>query len=112
VRARYPNLDAANVVNRLINTARDLGPSGRDEQFGYGEVDPLAALRDDVTEVSVNPLVTADPPAGRRPSGSPAAPHGNPSGAADAAAGWPSGWAETGSTVAVSAATGSTMPKP
>ena len=36
VRSRYPDLDAANVVNRLIRTARDEGPSGRDPRFGFG----------------------------------------------------------------------------
>ncbi|MEV8513422.1 type VII secretion-associated serine protease mycosin [Dactylosporangium sp. NPDC051484] len=64
VRARYPQMSAANVINRLIGTAKDLGPKGRDDQFGYGEVDPVAALRDSVREVATNPLVEASPQPG------------------------------------------------
>jgi hypothetical protein len=45
----------------LIGTAKDLGPAGRDDQFGYGEVDPLSALREPVAEVAANPLTLAAP---------------------------------------------------
>ncbi|MGI5246885.1 type VII secretion-associated serine protease mycosin [Dactylosporangium sp. CA-139066] len=61
VRARYPRMSAANVINRLIATARDLGVAGRDDRFGYGEVNPVAALRNNVAEVSANPLGAAGP---------------------------------------------------
>ncbi|MGW3895109.1 S8 family serine peptidase [Micromonospora profundi] len=57
VRAKYPQLDAANVINRLIKTARDAGPAGRDQQFGFGAVDPVAALTRSVPEVTANPLL-------------------------------------------------------
>ncbi|MEU3452340.1 type VII secretion-associated serine protease mycosin [Micromonospora sp. NPDC006766] len=57
VRARYPDLDAANVVNRLIRTARDAGSPGRDSDFGFGLVDPVAALTRSVPTVTENPLV-------------------------------------------------------
>ncbi|MGR6322575.1 type VII secretion-associated serine protease mycosin [Micromonospora soli] len=56
VRARYPQMSAADVVNRIITTARDLGPTGRDDRFGYGMVDPVAALTSDVPSVARNPL--------------------------------------------------------
>nr|WP_258545015.1 type VII secretion-associated serine protease mycosin [Micromonospora provocatoris] len=56
VRARYPKMSAGDVVNRLITTARDLGPTGRDDRFGYGLVDPVAALTADVPSVGHNPL--------------------------------------------------------
>ncbi|MFC0101238.1 type VII secretion-associated serine protease mycosin [Micromonospora marina] len=56
VRARYPKMPAGDVVNRLITTARDLGPTGRDDRFGYGLVDPVAALTGDVPAVGHNPL--------------------------------------------------------
>jgi type VII secretion-associated serine protease mycosin len=56
VRARYPQMSAADVVNRIITTARDLGPTGRDDRFGYGMVDPVAALTSDVPPVQRNPL--------------------------------------------------------
>lgn len=58
LKARYPELDAANLINRLIATADDRGPDGRDPRYGYGIVDPLAALTEDVPTVAANPLVT------------------------------------------------------
>jgi subtilisin family serine protease len=57
VRARWPTLDAANVINRLIRTARDLGPAGRDDRYGYGEVNPVGAVTAAVPVVRRNPLV-------------------------------------------------------
>jgi type VII secretion-associated serine protease mycosin len=56
VRARYPELDAANVVNRLIRTTRDRGPKGRDPEYGFGSVDALAALTRELPTVDANPL--------------------------------------------------------
>lgn len=56
VRARFPRMPAGDVVNRLVSTARDLGPTGRDDRFGYGMVDPVAALTADVAAVGQNPL--------------------------------------------------------
>lgn len=60
VRARYPDLDAGNVVNRLVATATDLLAPGRDNATGFGQVDPVAALTADVPRVERNPL--APPP--------------------------------------------------
>ena len=57
VRARYPKLDAANVINRLIRTAQDRGAKGRDLQYGFGLVDPVAALTASVPAVRGNPLL-------------------------------------------------------
>ncbi|MCW3841082.1 type VII secretion-associated serine protease mycosin [Micromonospora yasonensis] len=62
VRAKYPQMSAGDVVNRLISTARDLGPTGRDDRFGYGMVDPVAALTTDVPSVGRNPLDDNDSP--------------------------------------------------
>ncbi|MEU0551196.1 type VII secretion-associated serine protease mycosin [Micromonospora sp. NPDC005979] len=56
VRSRYPDMPAGQVVNRLVVTARDIGPTGRDDRFGYGVVDPVAALTADVPPVAANPL--------------------------------------------------------
>ncbi|MFD0788001.1 S8 family serine peptidase, partial [Micromonospora azadirachtae] len=56
VRSRYPQMSAGDVVNRLMSTARDLGPTGRDDRFGFGLVDPVAALTADVPPVIGNPL--------------------------------------------------------
>ncbi|MEU6072902.1 S8 family serine peptidase [Micromonospora sp. NPDC047074] len=68
VRAKHPDLDAANVVNRLVRTARDKGPTGRDAQYGFGAVDPIAALTRSVPAVDKHPLLGAatgaDPSAG------------------------------------------------
>lgn len=61
VRAKYPDLDAANVVNRLIRTAKDHNPPGRDPAYGFGTVHPRKALTQQVTPVTKNPL--GEPPA-------------------------------------------------
>jgi type VII secretion-associated serine protease mycosin len=57
VRSRFPDLDAANVINRLIVTARDQGLPGRDTAFGFGTVRPYEALTAQVPAVSRNPLL-------------------------------------------------------
>lgn len=62
LRSRWPHMSAANVVNRLISTAHDLGPAGRDDHFGYGLVDPVAALASTAPSVSRNPLDDATSP--------------------------------------------------
>ncbi|NES14729.1 MULTISPECIES: type VII secretion-associated serine protease mycosin [Micromonospora] len=62
IRSRYPKMAAGDVVNRLISTAKDLGPTGRDDRFGYGLVDPVAALTTDVPSVGANPLDDNDSP--------------------------------------------------
>jgi hypothetical protein len=49
-------MDAPNVINRMIRTARDLGTAGRDDRYGYGEVNPVSALTAEVATVRRNPL--------------------------------------------------------
>lgn len=56
VRAKYPSASVPDVINRMIRTAADKGPAGRDEQYGFGIVDPVAALTEDVPSVKENPL--------------------------------------------------------
>jgi serine protease len=56
VRARYPNLNAASVINRLVKTAKQPGGSGRNPQYGFGVVDPVGALTAEVPAVDKNPL--------------------------------------------------------
>ncbi|MGH3730785.1 MAG: type VII secretion-associated serine protease mycosin [Micromonosporaceae bacterium] len=68
VKAKYPDLDAANVINRLIRTADDRGPEGRDSQYGFGIVDPVAALTDDVPAVKANPLIKPSGSASKPPA--------------------------------------------
>ena len=60
VRARYPDMNAANVINRILASARPVGNTIPDPLYGYGLVDAYAALVDDVPTVSVNPLGTID----------------------------------------------------
>jgi membrane-anchored mycosin MYCP len=43
VRAKFPNLTAHQVINRILQTAHN-PPRGVDNQVGYGVVDPVAAL--------------------------------------------------------------------
>ncbi|HTI19364.1 MAG TPA: type VII secretion-associated serine protease mycosin [Kutzneria sp.] len=45
VREKFPNLDALQVMHRIEMTAQHPGtPSGRNNQVGYGLIDPVAAL--------------------------------------------------------------------
>lgn len=59
--SKYPRLTAAGVLNRLIRTADDLGPAGRDDQTGFGELNVVRALTADVPDVTANPLGTPAP---------------------------------------------------
>ncbi|HLZ38410.1 MAG TPA: S8 family serine peptidase [Mycobacteriales bacterium] len=45
VQAANPGLDRAGVVATMMSTAVDLGPTGHDDEFGTGLIDPLAAVR-------------------------------------------------------------------
>jgi type VII secretion-associated serine protease mycosin len=67
VRSRFPDLDAANVVNRLVRTAEDEGPAGRDPTYGFGAVDARRALSASVPATDANPL-------GALPAGQPGGP--------------------------------------
>ncbi len=49
VRAKFPQLSAHQVVNRILQTAHN-PPRGVDNQVGYGVVDPVAALTFDVPD--------------------------------------------------------------
>ncbi|MEV6524222.1 S8 family serine peptidase [Longispora sp. NPDC051575] len=57
IRSKFKQLSAANVINRIIRTAKDAGNPGRDDLYGFGVIDPVAALTADVPEVSSNPLI-------------------------------------------------------
>ena len=56
VRAAHPELDAANVIERIIATARDAGDDDYDPIFGFGLVDAAAAVNADVELVTANPM--------------------------------------------------------
>jgi subtilisin family serine protease len=76
IRSARPDLDATGVIARLVHTARDAGPLGRDVDFGFGIVDPVAALTQPVPVPAGNPLLPAptrwgapgEPPAGAEPA--------------------------------------------
>ncbi|GIJ49687.1 hypothetical protein Val02_65730 [Virgisporangium aliadipatigenens] len=56
VRAKYPQLSANDVIQRLISTADDAGEPGRDDEYGYGRLNIVKALTADVEPVTENPL--------------------------------------------------------
>jgi len=60
VRAAYPDLDAANVINRILVTAKPVTGAVPDSLYGYGIVDAYAAVVAEVPEVSQNPLGSLD----------------------------------------------------
>lgn len=79
IRAKYPDLTAAEVVHRLTATATDAGAPGRDDAYGYGRLNLLKALTADVPALApsapaAGPGATAGPavadsdPAPRRTS--------------------------------------------
>ena len=56
VRSEYPELDAANVIERVIRTADPNGHDVPSPLYGWGLIDPVPALTADVDEVEANPL--------------------------------------------------------
>lgn len=56
IRSQYPEMDAANVVNRVIQSASKVGFSGYSTSYGYGLIDAENALSAEIAEVSDNPL--------------------------------------------------------
>ncbi len=72
VKAKFPNLSGREIYHRLVMTADDKGPPGRDAEYGYGIVNPVRALTADVP-----PLVESPSP---NPDGSPQSPQAQPTG--------------------------------
>lgn len=71
VRSKYPELSAQEVIHRLTATAVDKGKPGRDNEYGYGVLDVVAALTADVPPLSAeSPGATAatSPPTTASPS--------------------------------------------
>lgn len=57
VRAAHPELDAVNVINRIVKTARATSASREHpELYGYGLVDAEAAVSANVAAVTANPM--------------------------------------------------------
>lgn len=63
IRATAPDLTALQVRTMLANTAIDLGPAGQDNEFGYGLVDPLAAVQAGLADPdggALTPIIAED----------------------------------------------------
>lgn len=56
VRAAHPELDANNVINRIVKTAHDTGAPGTDAIYGFGLIDAEAAVTAEVPLVDKNPM--------------------------------------------------------
>ncbi|WP_019632909.1 S8 family serine peptidase [Actinomadura atramentaria] len=56
VRAKFPQMSGREVVQRIINTAKDAGPPGHDERTGAGVIIPAAALTANVPKSAPNPV--------------------------------------------------------
>jgi type VII secretion-associated serine protease mycosin len=59
VRSKSPQMSAREVVQRIIASARDVGPAGKDNQSGYGLIRPSHALSDNVPKSAPNPVFDA-----------------------------------------------------
>lgn len=56
VMSAHPDLDAANVINRVVSTATPAGAQGSDPIYGFGLVDAAAAVSAGVEAVTANPM--------------------------------------------------------
>jgi type VII secretion-associated serine protease mycosin len=66
VRSKFPQLSAREVVHRMTATAIDKGKPGRDDEYGYGIVNPVGALTADVRPLSESPA-PGSPAVGAQP---------------------------------------------
>ncbi|QFT90677.1 Thermophilic serine proteinase precursor [Bacillus sp. THAF10] len=55
--AKNPDLTPYEIEYLLKSTAEDLGSKGYDTTFGYGLVNPLEALKADVSKIPANPII-------------------------------------------------------
>ncbi len=56
VRASHPGLDADDVIERIVATAKDAGAPGQDAIYGWGLVDAENAVTASVPHVDANPM--------------------------------------------------------
>jgi type VII secretion-associated serine protease mycosin len=56
LRARFPNDSAKQIMQRITNTATDLGPPGKDDQLGYGGLSLRTAMTAKVPSDAPNPI--------------------------------------------------------
>ncbi len=69
IRAKYPQLPAKDVIQRLISTADDAGPPGRDPDYGFGRLNLVKALTVEVPAATANPLLPSPTAAGEAGGG-------------------------------------------
>lgn len=105
VRAEFPAMDAANVINRLIKTAAHAGSGPLpDDRYGYGIPNAYRALTAHVPTVAQNPLGSLAPAGGTSSGSASPAPSGTVSSApahSGAAAAGSSGSSGAGAWIAV-----------
>ncbi|MGH6771442.1 MAG: S8 family peptidase [Xanthobacteraceae bacterium] len=58
---RHPTASAATILEVLTVTARKLNPKGRDDQYGWGLVDPSAALQELDDRMAAGVVASAEP---------------------------------------------------
>jgi len=75
IRAKFPQLKAAEVVRRLTATATDKGSPGRDPEYGYGVINLVGALTADVPVGTEGPSKASG---GAGPTNKPSTPDGPP----------------------------------
>jgi type VII secretion-associated serine protease mycosin len=62
VRAKFPDMPATEVIHRMTATAHNRGTPGRNDEYGYGIVDPVAALTADVPPLATPTTVDTTAP--------------------------------------------------
>jgi type VII secretion-associated serine protease mycosin len=82
IRAKYPDLSASEVAHRLTATAVDKGPPGRDDEYGYGVIDLVAALTADVPPLGFGSATASAPTHAASPTTAVAEPAGDGEGEA------------------------------
>jgi subtilisin family serine protease len=60
---RHPSVDARTVLEVLTSTARNLNPNGRDDLYGWGLIDPTAALQELDSRIADGKLLATAKPA-------------------------------------------------
>ena len=59
----HPSVDARTVLEVLTSTARNLNPKGRDDLYGWGLIDPAAALQELDSRIADGKLIATAKPA-------------------------------------------------
>ena len=65
---RHPSIDARTVLEVLTSTARNLNAKGRDDQYGWGLIDPAAALQELDSRIADGKLIATAKPQRPKPA--------------------------------------------